>query len=747
LHQLAHLLRSSAMANGLQQWMTPRRADFLYPIFAVLLAAALYLPGLGSFGLWDPQEFQVADQAQKAVDSHDLASLGQHHPPLTATLTAAAIEAYGPSELDARLPHALLAILAVLAAYGLGRRLRGSRAGLFSAIAVATAPVFLFQARQLATDMGGIAGTAMAMYGLIGLAWPAGRPGRARAGTAIVDAVAAGLGLFLAHAAYGAVIGLAVPLCGMALASTGALTARFDREAIGEPQPGRVSHVIISAVTTAAVVIILAMWWSARDHQGYDAFLGGSFRPGPATITFDELLNDGAFGLFPWIALVPLAVLRFCFWRAQGRAAYAGLAIVGWAVASYVLGELWVREMGDLRLPGVVPCLVAVGVLLDDLLAGREGDDSRAPGTRLGGWPLFALFAVCCAIQLGRDIAEFPEQLARVHVLGTLKFPEHLGVTKTFAFLGMGFGLVAGAALSGVSRSRVLNELTRWSVPALAVIGTLGGFYLAQIYTPTLSHHYSYRNVFATYHELARPGDHLSVSGIGGAGPEFYMNGKVDRVAGLDPVLALFARPGREFVIAPATDLCPLELRAQQQQIAYHVLDAENSRYFLFGNQLPAGYPDVNPLRHMIYKERPTSVGTPLAFTFKPPGGGEIELIGVDMPARAKKRSTFKMRLYFHVVQEWHASYKLLVHFDRRVRFQADHQPLGGLCGTQYWQAGTYVVDEFDVTAGELTSPKGEWEVFTGFFTGEAGNWKNVPVTSGNGGKDDRVDIGKIVVY
>ena len=78
------------------------------------------------------------------------------------------------------------------------------------------------------------------------------------------------------------------------------------------------------------------------------------------------------------------------------------------------------------------------------------------------------------------------------------------------------------------------------------------------------------------------------------------------------------------------------------------------------------------------------------------------------------------------------------------VRFQGDHWPLDNLCASQYWQPGDYVVDSFEVTAGQTFSPKGPHEVWLGLFTGGSGTWKNMTVTSGNGDKANRVKVGTL---
>src|SRR5262245_37167647 len=81
----------------------------------LLLALLTLLPFLGSYGLWDPHEITIADQARSAAPS-------LREPPLTLWLIRLSIKAFGTSELAARLPLALLGIAGAAATYALGAR-------------------------------------------------------------------------------------------------------------------------------------------------------------------------------------------------------------------------------------------------------------------------------------------------------------------------------------------------------------------------------------------------------------------------------------------------------------------------------------------------------------------------------------------------------------------------------------------------------------------------------------------------
>ena len=100
--------------------------------------------------------------------------------------------------------------------------------------------------------------------------------------------------------------------------------------------------------------------------------------------------------------------------------------------------------------------------------------------------------------------------------------------------------------------------------------------------------------------------------------------------------------------------------------------------------------------------------------------------------------------MFYKVLQPVGGSWTLLFHFDGPLRFNGDHAPINGRCQTSTWQPGDYIVDTYTVTAGGGAFAKGPYEVWTGFFTGTAPNWKNMPVSEAPGDMRDTVDRVKI---
>src|SRR5262249_12841990 len=123
-----------------------------------------------------------------------------------------------------------------------------------------------------------------------------------------------------------------------------------------------------------------------------------------------------------------------------------------------------------------------------------------------------------------------------------------------------------------------------------------------------------------------------------------------------------------------------------------------------------------------------------------------IELLGADMPARVGKGSSFKVTLWLRVKKRPAMNYKVFAHFDPNgpgMRFQGDHdQP--GICATSTWAPGDIVSDTFEVTAGQLTTARGDYTLWIGFFTGGSGQYKNMTVLTPNHDANNRVSLGTI---
>ncbi|MCA9523922.1 MAG: glycosyltransferase family 39 protein, partial [Myxococcales bacterium] len=156
-------------------------------IFALLFACAVFLPNLGSFGLWDPWETHYGEVTRDMIERDaaispywgSRARIGTRPPqgnwfwskPIyifwSEQLT---IRLFGLSEFSVRLPVALLAIAAVLIAFWSFSTLIDLRTGWLAAVILATSPMFFFIGRQAQTDMPFVGSLTIALcFFLVGI--------------------------------------------------------------------------------------------------------------------------------------------------------------------------------------------------------------------------------------------------------------------------------------------------------------------------------------------------------------------------------------------------------------------------------------------------------------------------------------------------------------------------------------------------------------------------------------------------
>ncbi len=747
---------------------------WFWPAVLAALALVTVVPGLGSHGFWEPEEISVADRAQQlvaaAADDGEAAADEDSEPATWDERAAAAsIAALGPGELAARLPMALFGLIAVAAAGALGWRLAGARAGLFAAAALLSFPLFVFPSRLLIGDIAGVAAYALIALGAAGLCWPPGpREGPARLRHA-GDLALLAAGAWLGHAALGTLLGATAPLAAAAVAGWLALFGdrRQRREgADGDPAPRSLTTgtILLSAATGLTALWVIAGAYDVATAypgdravfgmtlipaQGDLAALGGAWRESPdLEATFDVLFEPLAYGMFPWSVLAPIALVMPALSRRAGRRAFGAYLCLAQVAAAWAAATFLFRAVGPVHVPALAAAAVAIGALLDDALRARDDAESAGGAREL---PLVAVMVVLATAVLAKDLLAFPEQLAAVHLAGeTVDVPEALRMhVAAVAIVGVVFALVVALGLLGFepkpeSRLAWLRGPIRRALPAAAAISLVYALLLAHGFIPALSQQYSSKGLFDALSSTRQPGERLVILGSPGPGHDLYARGELETVSSRSELIDFLGEPERAFALIRRNRLCPVQQSASSADVSYHVLYDRNAEFLLLTNQLRDGETDLNPLRRMMLREPPEAIDTPFDATFD----DRVRLVGYNMPERVSRGETFEVTLYYEVLAPISRNWKVFVHFDRGgSRFNGDHEPAEGVCGTRYWQAGDVVVDRFEVTAGGAGHPRGEHQVWTGFFVGSRGNWTNMSVSDAPDADDqDRVRIGTIRV-
>jgi 4-amino-4-deoxy-L-arabinose transferase-like glycosyltransferase len=123
-----------------------------------LIAAWIYLPGLGRPALWEPDEGRYGEIAREMVVTGDYVTprnnfeLYFEKPPLVYWANAAAIRVFGANEFAVRLPAALFSIGQVVVTAAITETIFGAAIGILAALALALSPIFFVFARFATLD-------------------------------------------------------------------------------------------------------------------------------------------------------------------------------------------------------------------------------------------------------------------------------------------------------------------------------------------------------------------------------------------------------------------------------------------------------------------------------------------------------------------------------------------------------------------------------------------------------------------
>lgn len=769
--------------------------------WAAVAAVLLILPGLGSFGFWDPWELNVADRARdvsRGASLFDATAGGRYtaEPPLDAFLSGLGMKVFGAREWGGRIFLALSGILAVMAVFWGGRGLFRARAGLLGALALVTMPIFLLQTRQLTSDVPLVAGLALAMAGLGRFAWPAS--GR----RSMRDLLVAAAGMLLGTLSGGALLGLALPalaltatiIAGWGLSPRAAESdgaAALTSEGVGRDVPagksfgagllakGTRGRALLVLVAVAGVVVLILTLTTANIAGKYSLLLGGVPRGGTPGHKFEYLVRQLGFGLFPWSALVvfalgrPLVRLGGSDENDGGRLAFAQLYLLVFAAFGFALTTIFVLMTGEARFPALAPLALAVGSLLDEALEGERAE------------PVLGLLVATGTMVVARDFFLAPEEVVSAHLLNKVKWPPTLQIGPLFLATGVlvALGIYTGLATRGRALGRValrdignarpwrrwleriVVETGRWGIQVAVAAALVFAAVLSHVLVPYLSRHFSFKPVLESYTRYAKEGEEIGKYRVVGHGSGFYSSREMIDLPSQDRVVEFLRSPRRSFVLVASEELAALHSALTVTGLPYAVIDASSSRFLLLSNRLGPGEQDENPLKKDVWMapRPPTVAQTPGSTEVRvdwhgatPPWqwrvpasatyGNAIELVGADYPKSMRRPGKIPLTLYFRVNQRPPGSYKVFVHFDApgEPRLIGDHAPVGNTFSTQYWLPGEYIRDRYDVDVPLMTTPAGVYTILVGFWPG--GEGRRLPITAGANDGADRARIGTIEI-
>jgi len=375
----------------------------------------MFLIGLGSTGLSDPDEGRNAEVAREMLASGDWITprindaVYLDKPPVFFWAVGAALGLFGVNEWAARLPSALAAIAGIALAAAFARRHLGARVGWTSAAILALSPLYVVFGRLVIFDMSLLVCTTAAVLAAYE-SLESERPGR------LLPAV------FFAAAGVGTItkgpVALVVPLL---VAVTWALVRGAPRR-LARLRWGRGIILYLAIVTPWALAV-------ERLHPGFldYALLGENLarmtaNPYDTARPFHFYARVLLPGLFPWIVLVAVHAAATIVRRLRGRAvavdagSAAGDAAAGGAgerqdgapAEALAVRFLWVwlavlvvffSVITSKRPSYILPCAVPVAILAAHLIVRSAWRASGAAATdRAAG---AAILAATCALVAG----------------------------------------------------------------------------------------------------------------------------------------------------------------------------------------------------------------------------------------------------------------------------------------------------------------------------------------------------------
>ncbi len=774
-----------------------------------VLALVCLFPALGTPGLWEPQEMAVADEAAARSDGTHVVpqpstQCAKRPDPtgartLTPRLAAWGLDTFASSDGGARLPFALLGLLGAMAVFGCAWRLGSARAGFFAGLVLVSFPIWALSSRQLTSELPVAVGATLMAYGLAALSRPTQRSAELLAIDLTTALMALGAGAWLAFHGGGVLLGLVPPLAAFAiaggfgvpllLAAIGRLWGAIDRRPLRPerpplPDPATAVVAFIAGLIAVGLGVVLVrqifdlgpLTVGTRQVFGesilisdcWSSALGGVWRnDDDLRSTYDSMFEHIGFGMFPWAVLVPIALGALATGLCGERRRHGGAVVLGWAAAAWLCAAVFNRKVGFALYPGFPACAVGVGLWLDAVLERRDRlarPDAERASLATTTWALIGLVLCAGVIVMAKDLSAFPERLTSLMVGNDqIKYPANARLLflpmKVWVWvigLGVALPLTFAAWLwrpPHRDADGTPGPMWRTGLPVIAghglVVGlvftALAGLYWTHGWHRGLSENLSSKQVFQVYRDLRKAKEPLAIMGSMGNAPRYYAGGKPETLPGREQLLEYLQRPTRVFALVPGSELCPIHA-ARPDGGGYHVLDDTNARWMLLSNQL-GGARDKNPLATAMTRQAPAwlaNAGEQSLATWD----NQIQLVGMKVPKKVVRGQKFTMTLAFKVLAPVGGGWKIFVHIDGGgSRIIGDHDPIRGRCATNFWKVGDYVLDTFEVDAGNASFPTQSYDIWVGFFTGSNPNWRNMTVSAAPDGLKDannRVKVGQL---
>jgi 4-amino-4-deoxy-L-arabinose transferase-like glycosyltransferase len=240
------------------------------------------------------------------------------------------------------------------------------------------------------------------------------------------------------------------------------------------------------------------------------------------TGTMEYYLEQLGYGMFPWLALVPLAIFGFR-WRGDGLldgpSGRSRAFVLIWVVSFFIFFSAVITKFHHYIFPTIVPVAILIGIVFDDLLEGRI----KRPE------PLLLMGLVLTAI-VGRDLARGPGSAKpgyeRFVDLFIYKYNRSWPEGDEYDYSGILLGLAVAAVL--VAAVLLIPKGRRVLAYGSVVYALIFGFWLMNVYMPNVGDHWSQRNLIEQYYERRDgPEERLVAYQMNWKGENFYTGNRI----------------------------------------------------------------------------------------------------------------------------------------------------------------------------------------------------------------------------
>ncbi len=700
--------------------VSPKQFTIVALAIPLVIAAVLLFSNLGRFGMWEPHETDRVAVAGALANGAQLPADTMPGTYLEERLAGLGWSIGGKSELAARTPLAVLALITVAAVFLLLSPLAGSRIAWFAALVIASSPVLLFHGRQLTSGMPLLFGETLAVGGLALAAFGPSKQ------TALFGAIAALGGLVLGWLAGGLLIGVAAP------AGTIAVTLMLSGDASGIFKPAeepvsRPKQLVFFIVAPLAILAASA-YFAVTHFIESDLVLvtGGLSTSSLKPKSFEFCLEQLAYGWFPWSALAPVAILGF--FRKENDDNLRPLRAL--CVAGLSVGLL--SQSFFVSLHGVGPCFIAIPMIVAVAIAIADMERSVEP-ERLG-----AVIAVALLVIMIRDFAQRPETILMGYGFEKIPIPKEFAPIIPAAICAAPTGLVAlflGFVGSGGEKA---PKWRSWrAIVSVPIAAAWFGAYLSFMLVPDLAVHLSSKYVMESYKSFQQGGEPLGVYG-----PSQFV-GDGTKLGSQREVMEWLRKSERAFVLFPPKNLADFNRRFRKEAGRHiFVLDATSDRFILATSQPKSGEKNKNPVAPFVqskpFAPAPSNTFevnfddkvTFLGWSVATKGGGSYLAQGKDATITTYWRADGNMK----------SDYKVFMHIDGPGgRLHGDHEPVQGKYPTRKWEKGDYVKDVFELKV-PLYQKAGAYQVRLGMYKGS----KRLKILDDSRARENSLRVGEI---